>query len=130
MREFRTLAAWQRSHAFVLRMYELTATFPRDELYGLTSQVKRSSASVPTNISEGCGTDGDLDLARFLQMAMRSACELDYQLLLARDISFVDQQTYEPLARELSEIKRMLNALIRKVRQDARSQKLTKRPSD
>jgi len=122
MRDFRTLTAWQRSHAFALGVYKLTAPFPREELYGVTSQMRRSAASVPTNIAEGCGSDGGLEMARFLQMAMRSATELDYQLLLARDLGFITGEAHQSLENELSAVKRILNALIRKVRSDVRSQ--------
>src|SRR2546426_11421850 len=112
MRDFRTLTAWQRSHAFVLDIYKLTASFPREELYGLTSQIKRSAASVPTNIAEGCGSDGGLEFARFLQMAMRSAGELDYQLLLAGDLTFIPPEEYLPLKVRSAEDKRIVNGLL------------------
>jgi len=78
---------------------------------------------VPTNIAEGCGSDGGLEFARFLQMAMRSASELDYQLILARDLGFITYEAHKPLENELGEVKRILNALICKVRSDARSQR-------
>jgi four helix bundle protein len=120
MRDFRTLTVWQRAHALVLKLYKVAATFPPEELYGLASQVRRAGASVPTNIAEGCGTDGGLEFARFLQMAMRSACEVDYQLLLSRDLGFINPDEHLVLERELAEVKRILNVLIRKVRQDAR----------
>jgi len=122
MRDFRSLVAWQRSHAFALSMYRVTAPFPREERYGLTSQMRASAASVPTNIAEGCGSSGGLDLARFLQMAMRSATELEYQLILASDLEYITKEAHESLEREVIEVKRILNALIRKVRSDARGQ--------
>jgi four helix bundle protein len=121
MRDFRSLVAWQRSHAFAIRMYAVTAPFPREELYGLTSQMRGSATSVPTNIAEGCGSDGGLDLARFLQFAMRSASELEYQLILARDLEYITKDAHTVLEGELVEVKRILNALIRKVRSDARA---------
>jgi len=107
---------------FALRVYRLTSLFPREELYTLTSQMRGSAASVPTNIAEGCGSDG-FDLARFLQIAMRSANELDYQLILARDLGYITEDAHLPLESELTEIKRILNSLITKVRRDARSEK-------
>ena len=122
MRDFRTLQAWQRSHSLALAVYKITRPFPPEEMYGLRSQLRRSSASVPTNIAESCGTDGGLDMARFLQMAMRSASEADYQLLLARDLGYVSDDAYEPIEKEVAVTKRVLNALIRKVRSDARRQ--------
>jgi len=123
MRDFRTLVAWQRSHAFALHVYKETATFPREELYGLTSQMRSSASSVPTNIAAGCGSGG-LDLARFLQIAMRSASELEYQLILARDLEYIANDAHIALENELIEVKRILNALMRKVRSDARNEGL------
>ena len=90
--------------------------FPKQELYGLTSQMRRSSVSIPANIAEGCGRVTDADFARFLQMAMGSASELEYHLLLAHDLSFLDQPQYEQLNSELTEIKRMLNSFIQKLK--------------
>ncbi len=119
MRDFRSLLAWERAHALVLEVYEFTSIFPKEEVWGLTSQMRRSAASVPTNIAEGCGSDGGLDLARFLQMAMRSASELDYQLLLARDLGFVTAEKCKSVEDDLVVVRKMLNALIRKVRSDA-----------
>lgn len=120
MRDFRNLVAWQRSHAFVLRVYEVTSSFPREEQYGLTRQMRDAAASAPTNIAEGCGSDGGLEFARFLQIAMRSATELEYQLILARDLHYISEDRHATLESELVEAKRILNALIRKVRLDAR----------
>jgi four helix bundle protein len=130
MRDFRTLLAWQRSHAFALGVYKLTASFPREEMYGLTSQIRRSATSVPANIAEGCGSDGGLDLARFLQIAMRSASELQYQLILARDLQYVRHDAHAELERELIEVRRMLNALIRKVRSDAHIGRVTRQAAN
>jgi four helix bundle protein len=89
--------------------------------------MRGSAAFVPTNIAEGCGADGGLDLARFLQMGMRSASELDYQLILARDLGYIAKDAHTPLESELSEVKKILNALIRKVRSDVRTQRLGRR---
>jgi four helix bundle protein len=86
MRDFRKLMVWQKAHQLTLGIYELTANFPRDEVYGLTSQVRRAAASIPANVAEGCGRDGDTELARFLRIAMGSANELEYHLILARDL--------------------------------------------
>jgi four helix bundle protein len=90
--------------------------FPRDELYGLTSQIRRSCASIPANIAEGCGRGGDGEFARFLQIAMGSASELEYHLLLASDLKFLDGSNYERLATEVTEVKRMLTSLIQKLK--------------
>jgi len=119
VRDFRQLKAWGRAHRLTLAVYKATATFPRDELYGLTTQMRRSCASIPTNIAEGCGRSRDAEFARFLQMAMGSASELGYQLLLAQDLGPLDTSTHEQVASELSETKRMLNVFIQKVRRSS-----------
>lgn len=116
MRDFNDLAIWRRSHALTLRIYEATRPFPKEELFGLTSQMRRSGSSIPTNIAEGCGREGDAELARFFQIAMGSASELEYQLRLAHDLKYISADTYEPLLDELVQIKRMLNTFIKKLR--------------
>ncbi len=93
--------------------------FPRDELYGLTSQIRRSCASIPANIAEGCGRGGDGEFARFLQIAMGSASEIEYHLLLASDLKFLDGSNYERLATEVTEVKRMLTSLIQKLKAES-----------
>ena len=90
--------------------------FPKEEIYGLTSQMRRCSTSIPANIAEGCGRGSDADFARFLQMAMGSASELEYHLLLAHDLGFLENSLYEKLNDELVEIKRMLNSFIQKLK--------------
>jgi four helix bundle protein len=117
MQDFRQLKVWQRSHQLTLAVYRATAAFPKHELYGLTSQIRRSSSSIPANISEGCGREGGADLARFLQVAMGSACELEYHLLLASDLGLLPEKEYKRFASDVVEIKRMLASLIRKLRQ-------------
>ena len=99
-----------------LEIYRLTQEFPKTELYGLVSQMRRASASIPTNIAEGCGRNTEKDFARFLDNAMGSASELEYQPILAQDLEYIDQDTYEKVNLELTEIKRMLNAFIQKLR--------------
>lgn len=102
-----------------LAVYKATTTFPRDELYGLTSQTRRSCSSIPANIAEGCGRGGDAELARFLQIAMGSASELEYHLLLARDLGFLNGSDYEQLTGEATEVKRMLTSFIQKLKADS-----------
>jgi four helix bundle protein len=118
MQDFKRLKVWQRSHELTLALYRATATFPKEETYGLTSQIRRASLSIPANISEGCGREGGADLARFLQMAMGSASELEYHLLLASELNLLAAKEYKQFAAEVIEIKRMLAALIRKLRTD------------
>jgi four helix bundle protein len=116
MKDFKELQIWQRSHRLTLQIYRVTEHFPREELYGLTSQMRRACSSIPTNIAEGCGRDGDAELARFFQIAMGSASEFEYQLLLARDLELLSVTDYDVLVTELVEIKKMLNAFIQKLR--------------
>lgn len=116
MRNFREPKVWERSHRLALEVYEATARFPRDELYGLTAQIRRSGASIPANFAEGCGRGGNADLARFLQIATGSATELEYHLLLAHDLDLLDTSDYERLSNEVTEIKRMLTSFIRSLK--------------
>ncbi len=115
MRDFRELQVWEKSHQLTLAMYKATTRFPREELYGLTSQMRRSCASIPANIAEGCGKRSNPDFSRFLQIASGSASELDYHLLLARDLHFLSAVDYEKLYGSLNEVRRMLSSLIVKV---------------
>lgn len=121
MKDFRDLAVWQKSHQLTLASYKATSKFPREEMYGLTSQIRRCSASVPANIAEGCGRRGNAEFHRFLQMASGSASELDYHLLLARDLTYLAAGEYDRLHRALGEVRRMLTSLIRKVDADRHS---------
>ena len=116
MRDFTQLRVWERSHRLTLAVYKATAAFPREEQYGLKSQMRRCCASVPANIAEGCGRGSNADLARFLQMALGSASELQYQLLLARDLSLMNPHDFEDLTGEVTEIKRMLTFFIENLR--------------
>lgn len=118
MKDFRELKVWQKSHQLALKVYQATATFPRDELYGLTSQIRRSCASIPANIAEGCGRGGEAELARFLQVAMGSASELEYHLLLACDLNILNGSESEQLTNEVIEVKRMLSSFIQKLKAD------------
>ena len=116
MKDFRKLLVWEKSHRLTLAVYQATATFPRSELYGLTSQIRRAAASIPANIAEGCGRSSDAELARFLQIAMGSASELEYHLLLAHDLDMLNAPDYGQLAGQVTEIKRMLASFINKLR--------------
>jgi four helix bundle protein len=119
MRDFRELAVWQKAHRLTLAVYKSTTTFPREELYGLTSQIRWAAASVPANIAEGWGRSGNAELARFLQMAIGSACELEYHLLLARDLTLLPRTDYEGLLGDLTQVKRMLTAFIQHLKADS-----------
>jgi four helix bundle protein len=119
LKDFRKLKVWEKSHHLTLEVYKATATFPRAELYGLTSQIRRACVSIPANIAEGCGRGGDAELARFLQIAMGSASELEYHLLLARDLGLLNSPDYEQRAEKVTEVKRMLTSFIQKLRAES-----------
>ena len=118
MKDFRRLAVWGKAHALTLAIYRMTGMFPRAELYGITSQMRRCGASVPANIAEGCGRTGDGEFHRFLNMAAGSAVELEYFLLLARDLRFMSAEDYDKVNRDALEVQRMLASLLRKVARD------------
>lgn len=116
MQNFRDLQVWRKSHELTIGVYRASSSFPKSELYGLTSQIRRASSSVPANIAEGCGRGGGSDMARFLQVAMGSASELEYHLLLAVDLGLLEQEKYDSLNDQVGEVKRMLTSLIGKVK--------------
>src|SRR5277367_1600417 len=118
MKDFRDLIVWEKSHRLTLEIYGLTAKFPRFELYGLTSQIRRCSASVGANIAEGCGKRGNNEFQRYLQIASGSASELDYHLLLAHDLGFLEDADYRCMAGKLTEVRKMLTSLLQKVDSD------------
>lgn len=116
MRDFRQLRIWELSHNLTLKIYRITKGFPKDELFSLTSQMRRSSSSIPTNIAEGCGRGSNNDYARFLQIAVGSSYELDYQILLAKDLQYIDNTIYIELSNEISSLQKQIVALLHKVR--------------
>lgn len=118
MRDFKTLKVWERSHQLTLPVYQASGGFPREEIYGLTSQMRRASASIAANIAEGCGRGSEADFARFLQMAAGSASELEYHAILVRDLKFLDGPIYENINQEVTQIKRMLTAFIKTLKAD------------
>ena len=119
MKDFRHLQVWQKAHQLTLEIYRLSASFPRAETYGLTSQLRRASSSICANLAEGCGRDGDAELARFCSIARGSASELEYHLLLARDLHLLSDSDHNRLANESTEIKRMLTGLMQKLNADS-----------
>lgn len=120
MQDFRNLKVWEKAHALTLSVYRETKNFPSDERFGLTSQLRRSCASVPANLAEGCARAGDVEFARFVNIAMGSASETDYHLLLSRDLEYLDAVTYHQLFDQISEVKRMLNSFERSLRANHR----------
>jgi four helix bundle protein len=116
MQSFRNLKVWEKSHKLTLDVYVASKAFPRDEIFGLTSQMRRASASVGMNIAEGCCRKGDAEMARFLQIAMGSASEVEYQFLLAHDLDYLRDPWYERLSAQVEEVKKMLSSLMQKVK--------------
>jgi four helix bundle protein len=122
VKDFRKQKVWEKSHQLTLAIYKISEYFPREELYGLTRQIRRASSSIPANIAEGCGKNSEAELARFFQIARGSASELEYHLLLARDLDILPVSDYERLTKELGEIQRMLASYINRLK--AQSSKL------
>jgi four helix bundle protein len=116
MQDFHELKVWQKAHALTLAVYRITSGFPREELYGLTSQIRRACSSIAANLAEGCGRNGDAEFARYCSIAMGSASELKYHLLLAKDLKLIKTLDYEQLSPQTTELKRMLTGLMQKLR--------------
>ena len=112
MGNFKKLAVWEKSHHLTLEVYKLTAHFPKEETYGLTSQLRRASSSIPANIAEGSGRGGSKEMAQFLRIAQGSAHEVEYHLLLARDLDFIKSESHVQLEEKIIEIQRMLAGLL------------------
>lgn len=129
MRNFTQLKVWQKAHQLVLSVYRHSRDFPAEERFGLTAHLVKSAVSIPSNIAEGCGREGDKELARlasltlhhphdpsvFLSIAAGSASETEYQLLLARDLAYLSPQSHQELDDQVNEVKRMLNAFIQRL---------------
>jgi four helix bundle protein len=107
MQDFRNLLVWKKAHELVLEIYRQTGGLPKSEMYGLTSQIRRAAASIPENIAEGCGKHGDAELARYLQIAMGSASELEYELILANDLNYFEPAQIQSLEIRLIEVRKM-----------------------
>jgi four helix bundle protein len=117
MRDFKDLKVWQKAHRFVVDVYKNSRDFPADERFGLMSHLRKSATSVPSNIAEGCGREGERELARFLSIAAGSASESEYQLLLARDLGYLQPDVHRQLDDQANEVKRMLNSFIKTLSQ-------------
>jgi four helix bundle protein len=116
MKEYRSLDVWKSGHLLSLEIYRQTKKFPKEELFGLTSQFRRASSSIPANIAEGCGRDGDAELKRFLNIALGSACEVDYFILLASELDYFEPSCRESLADDAIRLRRQLSAFIQKLK--------------
>jgi|SRR5690242_12604748 len=118
MKDFRRLEVWQLAHQLTLDLYRVTSKFPREELFGLTSQIRRAAASIGANIAEGCGRRGNPEFHRFLQIASGSASELDYHLILAHDLGFIADDVQLTTTVQLAKLRRKLTALLSKIDAD------------
>jgi len=116
MENFKDLKVWGKAHDLTLAIYQKTRGFPREEIYGLTSQMRRASASIGANIAEGCGRRSDPEMNRFIQIARGSVSELEYHLLLARDLRFLSVEEFEDLEAKVFEVQRMLASLSQRLK--------------
>jgi len=114
--DFKELKVWRKAHEMTLVTYQVTAKFPREEIYGLTSQVRRATSSIGANIAEGCGRRSDGEMIRFLQIARGSASEAEYHFLLARDLNFLSEKDFLHLTKQADEVQRMLTGLMQSIR--------------
>jgi four helix bundle protein len=116
MNNYKKLNVWSESHALTVRIYSATSNFPKNELYGLTSQIRRASMSIPCNIAEGSSRDSDRDFHRFLEIAHGSGLELEYLLLLSHDLGYFDKATYVELNGSIVSILKQLFFLRRSLK--------------
>jgi len=131
LKYFRGLKVWEKTHQLTLSIYRVTNEFPNEEKYGLTSQLRRSAVSIPTNLAEGCGRGSDRELSRFVQVAMGSASEVEYLLLVCHELGYLDSTVHQQLEERTTEVKRMLASLIRKLNvKDDRGAKRRALPAD
>ena len=109
VQDFQSLEIWKKSHSLVLSIYKITENnFPKSEQFALTSQIRRSASSIPTNIAEGCGRRTSKDFAHFIQMAIGSSSEVEYQLILAKDLKYINEETWKSLSQNITEIRKMM----------------------
>ena len=121
MRDYKDLMVWEKAHKLTLAIYQETSTFPKEERFGLTSQIRRASSSIPANLAEGCGRRSDGEMGRFVQIAMGSGAELSYHLLLCRDLGILGTAEFSRLSSDLEEVMRMLSALSGRVKSTVQS---------
>ena len=116
LRPHRKLDVWKKSMAFVKDVYQVTETFPKSEIYGLVSQMRRAAVSIPSNLSEGAARKGKKEFSQYLNIAQGSISELDTQIELASMLNFIDKKIYNDLMDELSTISKMLFGLSRSLK--------------
>ena len=119
VQDFQSLEIWKKSHSLVLSIYKITENdFPKNELFALTSQIRRSASSIPTNIAEGCGRRTNAELANFLNIASGSASEVEYEILLAKEVGYISTEQFETWTHEIGEIRSMLAAYMKKLKSE------------
>lgn len=116
MQNYKDLKVWEKAHSFTLSVYEATRLFPKEELYSLTNQLRRAASSIPANIAEGCGKNSNLEFAHYLNIALGSANESEYFLILSKDLKYLVEESFQLLFKNINEVKGMLINLINKVR--------------
>ena len=115
MRNFQELSVWQKSHELTLKIYKISSSFPKEELFGLSSQIRRSASSIPTNIAEGCGRYSKAEMRQFLIISAGSCSELDYQTILTKDLNYISETTFKELSESIISIRKMLYSFIKKL---------------
>ncbi|HMC30917.1 MAG TPA: four helix bundle protein [Candidatus Angelobacter sp.] len=121
MRNYRDLQTWNKAHNLTLELYKLSRQFPKEEIYGLTSQLRRAASSIGANLAEGCGRQTNSEFARFVRISMGSASELDYHLLLSRDLGLLENDAYQRTSKNLTEVRKMLASLLSTVEIEAQT---------
>lgn len=116
MKDFKQLLVWEKAHILTKDIYKITVGFPREEIFGLSSQLKRAVVSIPTNIAEGCGRGSDADFKRFIQISFASASEVEYLIFLSYELKFINLENYNRLNEQVNEVKKMLAGLINKLK--------------
>ena len=115
MRDFKKYDIWQLSHELTLEVYKITSTFPKEELFGISSQLRRATSSIPTNISEGCGRNSDKEFNQFLNIALGSALETEYLFILSKDLHYLNQEKFQDLELKINNIKSKIYKLKQKL---------------
>ena len=126
MRDYKKYDIWKLSHFLTLEIYKITEDFPKEEIFGLTSQIRRASSSVGINIVEGCGRGSDEDFKRFLRNASGSAFEVEYILLLSKDLNYISEEKFLELSPKAEELKMKISKLILKIEEDINKKKIDK----
>ena len=125
MQNFKELKVWEKAHQITLSIYKVSATFPKEEIYSLTNQLRRAASSIPANIAEGCGKNTQADLANFLNISLGSANETEYFLILSKDLDYLTEEQFTILSNSINEVKAMLISLIGRVRSKYTSKPIT-----